>query len=465
LAAFHWPLASRPGYAASVGRVASQDALRPGTVLSGKIRIERVVGQGSMGIVLEATDLPLQRRVAVKLMAPERASNEESRKRFLREARAAVRLSSEHVTRLIDVGELDDGTPYLVMEFLVGATLEVVLVRDGPPPIDVAVDWVLQALDGVAEAHRAGFVHRDLKPENLFLCERPDRSPIVKVLDFGTVKDLVTKGTKLTRTGATMGSPAYMPPEQVRAEEIDQRADVWAMGVTLYELTTGRLPFGGESVPQTLAAILRDHHVPLRVRRPDAPPELEALIACALSKDPAGRYASATELLGALSLIRAKLPSTTRVTKTVRLGQNFRLSRPDELADTTDMARIVEGTDASRVRPRVVVNDMPQSSSHGSVARGPLERTHRRSKPSYLPTLFIAAGVAIVIGAIVGAVVSRRRPPQPKTTTTSSAAASTASTAAATPPSNSAPQQQPAMTTTSGVLRPADQRKPHVKPK
>ncbi len=183
------------------------DALAPGTVLAGKIRIERTLGQGTMGIVFEATDLSLGRRVAVKLLSPERARSEDAKKRFLREARAASRLSSEHIPRLLDVGEFVDGTPYLVMEYLVGATLEAKLVDDGPPPVDVAIDWVLQALDGVAEAHRMGFVHRDLKPENLFLAEREDRGPTVKVLDFGTVKDLVTKSTKLTRTGATLGSP------------------------------------------------------------------------------------------------------------------------------------------------------------------------------------------------------------------------------------------------------------------
>lgn len=371
-----------------------------------------------MGIVLEATDLPLQRRVAVKLMAPERANNEEAKKRFIREARAAARLSSEHVTKLIDVGELVDGTPYLVMEFLVGATLEAVLVRDGPPPIDVAVDWVLQALDGVAEAHRAGFVHRDLKPENLFLCERPDRPPIVKVLDFGTVKDLVTKGTKLTRTGSTMGSPAYMPPEQVRADEIDQRADVWAMGVTLYELATGRLPFGGESVPQTLAAILRDPPIPLRQHRPDAPPELEAFIACALTKDRNGRYASANEMLSALSMVRAKMPSTTRVTKTVRLGPSFRLSRPDAFADTTDMHRVVEGTDASRVRPRILVNDLPGPSSDHEVPpdmQETLRKPPRRAEgrpASHIIGLAIAVAGALLIGALAGAVYSTRHPAQ-----------------------------------------------------
>src|SRR5262245_41730111 len=293
-----------------------------------------------MGVVLEATDLVLRRRVAVKVLAPARANTEECRKRFLREARAAVRLSSEHVTRLIDVGELDDGTPFLVMEFLVGSTLEQVLFRDGPAPVDVVVDWVLQALDGIAEAHREGLVHRDLKPENLFLCERSMRAPLVKVLDFGTVKDLVTKATRLTRSGATLGSPAYMPPEQVRAEEIDQRADVWSMGVTLYELLTGVLPFNGESVPQTLTAILRDQPVPARKHRQDIPVELESLITRALSKDPGARYASGGDMLRALSAIRARVPHTTPLTKTVRLGHNLAgqksLPRPHHLDPFSD---------------------------------------------------------------------------------------------------------------------------------
>ena len=337
------------------------DALAPGTVLAGKIRIERTLGQGTMGIVFEATDLTLDRRVAVKLLAPERARSDDAKKRFLREARAASRLSSEHIPRLLDVGEFVDGTPYLVMEYLVGATLEAKLVDDGPPPVDVAIDWVLQALDGVAEAHRMGFVHRDLKPENLFLAEREGRGPIVKVLDFGTVKDLVTKSTKLTRTGATLGSPAYMPPEQVRAEEIDPRADVWAMGVTLYELISGHLPFGGESVSQMLSAILRDEPVPLRKRRPEVSAELESVIACALSKDRERRYASANELQAALAGVRARIPATNPSTRTMRMNDNtpFRLSRPDAFADTTDLTRmaVAEVNDASRVRPRIVVRE------------------------------------------------------------------------------------------------------------
>jgi serine/threonine-protein kinase len=435
-----------------VARAATQDALRGGTILSGKIRIERVVGQGAMGIVFEATDMSLQRRVAVKVMAPERANNAEARKRFLREARAALRLSSEHVTRLIDAGELDDDTPYLVMEYLDGCTLEAVLVRDGPPEIDVAVDWVLQALEGVAEAHREGLVHRDLKPENLFLCERPGRPPIVKVLDFGAVKDLVTKGTKLTRTGATMGSPAYMPPEQVRAEEIDQRADVWAMGVTLYELVTGDLPFGGESVPQTLAAILRDHPVSLRARRPDAPAELEALINRALSKEPAGRYASASELLSALASLRAKMPRTTRVTKTVHLGQNFRVSRPDAFADTTDMSRVPDLPDASRVRPRVIINERGESPTG--------EHETQKTKGSHGLTLLIALGTAVVIGALGGFAITRRHP-RPKPPVVVVAAAPTVAATPSAEPSvaPAAPSTTPSALASTTRSKPARRKK------
>lgn len=394
-----------------MGRLVIKSTLQAGTVLAGKLRVERVVGQGSMGIVLEATDLLLQRRVAVKVMSPERANNEEARKRFLREARTGVRLSNEHVTRLIDVGELNDGTPYIIMEYLVGSTLEQLLFRDGLPAVDVAVDWVLQALEGVAEAHRLGIVHRDLKPANLFLAERPNAQPLVKVLDFGAVKDLVTKGTQLTRTGATMGSPAYMSPEQVRAEDIDQRTDVWAMGVTLYELITGKLPFGGESVPQTLAAILRETPVPLRVLRPDASAELEGVINCTLSKDPASRYPSAAELFDALSMVQRSVSPTVSRTTTVHLGQTLQLSRHDEFADTAEMHRFVE-PDASRVRPRVLVNTRSEKETVPERKEAPREHKARSQRWP----LVLGAVSAVVMGAIGGAFLSRRHAPAPAPT-------------------------------------------------
>jgi serine/threonine-protein kinase len=385
-------------------RLASIDALQPGTVLAGRYRVERTVGQGSMGIVVEATDLTLQMRVALKVMSPERANNEEARKRFVREAQAVLKLTNEHVTRMYEVGSLADGVPFLVMEYLVGNTLEHLLFSsNGPLPVDVVLDWSLQALEGLAEAHRLGFVHRDVKPENLFLHEPPGQPPIVKVLDFGAVKELMSKMTKLTRTGSTMGSPAYMPPEQVRAEEnIDQRADVWAMGVTMYELLTGKLPFGGESVPQTLAAILRDEHIPLRVRRPDAPVELEALIACAFEKDRQRRYPSCGEMLEALKAVRAKLQQTSPVTKTLFFNppstpRPRAPSIPDVFAETSAMrnAPPIPGEDSSRVRdkPRVVINDRGQVVTVDGKKAGP--------GTPILPFVIAIASGLLVAGIVV----------------------------------------------------------------
>lgn len=398
-----------------MGRLANQEALQPGTVLAGRYRIERTVGQGSMGIVLEATDLTLHMRVALKVMSPDRAHNEEARKRFVREAQAVLQLTNEHVTRMYEVGSLADGVPFLVMEFLVGNTLEHILFSGGgPPAMDVVLDWMLQALEGLAEAHKLGFVHRDVKPENLFLHEAPGAAPIVKVLDFGAVKELQSKMTKLTRTGSTMGSPAYMPPEQVRAEDnLDQRADVWAMGVTIYELLTGKLPFGGESVPQTLAAILRDPPIPLRTQRPECSVELDALVACALNKDRQGRYANCGEMLEALKSCRLKLQQTSPVTKTLFFNPAStprpRLpSQPgDAFAETTAMRQAIAqqqqlqaqmGEDTSRVRerPRVVINE------RGHVVT--VNDAKPASKAPILPFVLAIAGGLLVAGVVVAIV-------------------------------------------------------------
>ncbi|MBX3229973.1 MAG: serine/threonine protein kinase [Labilithrix sp.] len=420
---------------------AIQDALMPGTVLAGRYRIERTVGQGSMGIVTEATDLTLQMRVAVKVMSPERAHNEEARQRFIREARAASVLSNAHVTKLYEVLELENGVPFLVMEFLEGSSLEAIVTRDGPPPLDVVLDWSLQALEGLAEAHRAGFVHRDIKPENLFLHDPKSGPPIVKVVDFGAVKEIASKATRLTKTGSTMGSPAYMPPEQVRAEDdIDQRADVWAMGVSIYEMTTGRLPFGGDSIPQTLAAILREDPVPLRQRRGECSPELEALVNRALSKDRHARFANCAEMLEALRAVRAQLKQTSPVTKTLffspsnnpaaQFGQGFldsgplppstprpmpSSSIPDEFAETTAARRAVvqqataPENDPSRVRPRVVIN-----------ARGHVITTSNtnqpapKSTPAWLPFVIAGAGGLLVAVIVLLALTWRSSSPHPR---------------------------------------------------
>ncbi|MBM4363359.1 MAG: serine/threonine protein kinase, partial [Deltaproteobacteria bacterium] len=238
-------------------------APQPGEVLAGKYRVERVLGQGGMGVVVQAMHLQLEERVAVKFLLPEYAVHAEASTRFLREARAAVKIKSEHVARVIDVGTLESGAPYMVMEYLAGRDLADVLEQRGPLPVEEVVEYVLQACEALAEAHALGIVHRDLKPANLFLTKRADGSAQVKVLDFGISKAGVSSDSgadqSLTKTSAMMGSPLYMSPEQMRsARSVDARSDLWSLGAILFELMAGRPPFSGESLPELLARVLTD---------------------------------------------------------------------------------------------------------------------------------------------------------------------------------------------------------------
>src|SRR5262245_15691858 len=239
---------------------------KPGGILAGKCRIDRVLGQGGMGIVVAAHHLQLDERVAIKFLLPEALANPEAVARFGREARAAVKIKSEHVARVTDVGALPEtGAPYMVMELMRGKDLGAALREQGALPVHLAVEYVLQACEALAEAHAIGIVHRDLKPANLFLTARADGSPCVKVLDFGISKIAAHSGSGsdmgMTRTQSIMGSPLYMSPEQMAsARDVDQRSDVWAVGTVLYEIVTGHVPFTGETMPQLCTQIL--HHEP-----------------------------------------------------------------------------------------------------------------------------------------------------------------------------------------------------------
>jgi serine/threonine-protein kinase len=256
-----------------------------------------------MGVVVAAMHLELEQRVALKFLLPHAVSHTEVSARFSREARAAAKIRCEHVARVIDVGTLPDGAPFMVMEYMQGEDLQQVLARVGPMRPEIAVDFVLQAAEAIAEAHALGIVHRDLKPANLFLAERPGGDPIVKVLDFGISKSTMgTTDAGLTKTSSTLGSPLYMSPEQMTsAKSVDSRSDIWALGVVLYELLTRQLPFPAETMPELVAAILQRPVDPVRSMRPDVHPALEAAIHRCLEKNPANRFSTVAELAAALA--------------------------------------------------------------------------------------------------------------------------------------------------------------------
>ncbi len=270
----------------------------PGDLIAGRYRVERVIGEGGMGVVVAAEHLELGERVAIKLLLPEALRDAEAIPRFQREARAAARIPSEHVARVMDVGTLEGGTPYLVMEYLEGRDLARELEARGALPTEEAVGYVLQAAVGVAEAHALGIVHRDLKPSNLLLARLPTGRSLVKVLDFGIAK-LTTGGDahKLTKSFSALGSISYMSPEQLRtAKDVDARADVWGFGVVLFELLSAQMPFDGDSLTAIAAAISVDQPRSLRHYRPDVPVELERVILGCLEKDRERRTPSLSAL-------------------------------------------------------------------------------------------------------------------------------------------------------------------------
>ena len=282
---------------------ASSDPIQVGDLVAGKYRVDRVLGEGGMGVVVAARHEQLDERVALKFLRPAVATNPEIVQRFVREARAAVKVRSEHVARVLDVGTVDSGTPYMVMEYLDGQDLAQTIAARGPLPVSETITYVLQTCEAVAEAHSLGIVHRDLKPANLFLARRPSGRPIVKVLDFGISKVTSDTGDNpaLTKAAAMMGSPSYMSPEQmVAAGSVDVRADVWALGVVLYELLTGKLPFVAPTMPELVGKILQSGYVPVTDLRPNVPPGLQATIDRCLQKDRAHRHANIADLAAGL---------------------------------------------------------------------------------------------------------------------------------------------------------------------
>jgi hypothetical protein len=276
--------------------------IEPGDIIAERYLVERLIARGGMGYVVAATHIGFGDRVAIKILFPEAAAQQEFVQRFLREGRVARKITSPHVVQVTDVGTLHSGTPYMIMEYLDGTDLSRVLQRRGPLPVEQATDFVLQVCEALAEAHVLGIVHRDLKPANLFLTTGADGSPIVKVLDFGIAKS--TGGidvVSLTNTHSVMGSGPYMPPEQLEsARTVDPRSDIWSLGVVLFELVSGRQPFEGPSLPHVFARILQGQPTRLDEVMPNAPDGFADTIAQCLKRDRDERYSSVAEFARAL---------------------------------------------------------------------------------------------------------------------------------------------------------------------
>jgi eukaryotic-like serine/threonine-protein kinase len=274
--------------------------VRTGEVVAGKFRIERVLGQGGMGVVVAATHLQLDEIVALKFLRAHASADPETVARFTREARAAAKLKSEHVARVLDAGVTDEGTPYIVMEHLEGRTLGRLLEEQGRLDVATAAEFAIQTCEGLAEAHARGIVHRDIKPENLFLVERSQGWRVVKILDFGISKFEVARGAAESNisTQSMMGSPCYMSPEQLRSTaSVDHRTDIWSLGATMFELLAGGTPFrAGQSLPQLIAEILEKPTPRLVDYWHDVPEELSAVVARCMAKNRDDRFANAAEV-------------------------------------------------------------------------------------------------------------------------------------------------------------------------
>jgi len=415
-------------------------------VIADKYRVERVIAEGGMGAVIAARHADLGELRAIKIVLSAACRDRRVVKRFMQEARATVRLKSEHAVQIHDVGSLPSGEPYMVMEYLEGEDLARVLKNGGPLPVAQAADFVLQALEAVAEAHVAGIVHRDLKPANLFLTESADGLPSVKVLDFGISKLTgtlaVTADFEVTTSEVFLGSPHYMPPEQMRkAHSIDERADIWAVGVVLYRLLTGKLPFSGRAVADICAEVINGSPRPPTELRRDIPAGLEAVILRCLEKDREQRYPNVADLATAL------VPFGTEgsAQSAERIGRMMSVVPSDAAGQQAiePVATAPLGPLATEPSPA----EAPAGPSEGSVGTvsawgqpGPATPKPKRALRLTMLAAVLGLGAIALVG--VAAVVWRAsKPPEPASASSPPVAASTDEASAAEPEPTATPAE------------------------
>ena len=418
-----------------------------GDVLASKYRVERVLGKGGMGVVVAATHLDLEQSVALKFLLPASASDPVVVERFLREARASVRLKSPHVARTLDTGRLEDGCPFIVMELLDGRDLAAeVDARRSPMPVADAASYVLQACDALAEAHAVGIVHRDLKPANLFLARGHDGHPQVKVLDFGISKLTQAAGASsppasVTATESVFGSPSYMSPEQMRSSKgVDARTDIWSIGVVLYELATGQLPFVAPTAIEVGLKISQDEPTRPRAHRRDLPERFERVILRCLEKDRSRRFASVAELAQALAPFAHPRDRSIadRVHDIARAGARRASDDAGHLAATEPS---LGGNDLAVDDTQLAHEKMPFALDHTN--RAVTNQTDGESRP--VGRWLASAGVLVIA---VGAIVTLQRvwrAPAPAEDATTSSPSGSASSSEATAPAAALPMDAVAL--------------------
>jgi serine/threonine-protein kinase len=365
-------------------------SLEPGARI-GAFEVERMLGSGTMGVVVAARHVERGEPVAIKVMHAGFTRDPQFRERFVREGKTARVLKSEHIVRVIDVGVLPTGQPYIVMERLSGIDLDALLEARGPLPIRFVVDAVLQACSALSEAHGVGIVHRDLKPSNFFLVDGPGGAQTIKILDFGIAKTEMFRGPELTVATVTLGSPPYMSPEQIKSsKDVDQRADIWSLGVTIFELLTGELPFYGETLGEIAGAILRDPPRPIEGFKSDVQPALAAVIARCLTKERDQRYGTVEELAAELETIAKSLPS---------VGP---LEPPESAARPQSSRRFRRGVDTT------LVGTAKLARTRQDLVRATKSELRKMAGPLLVGVL-AGLGIAVLVALLVGVLLIARR--------------------------------------------------------
>jgi serine/threonine-protein kinase len=417
---------------------------QPGDILAEKYKVERVLGQGGMGVVLAARHLQLGDLVAIKLVLPELVQQSELMERFGNEARVARMLKSPHAGKVLDFGVLEpDNAPFIVMEYLEGRDLSRVLAADGPLPLTTAVDYVLQACVALAEAHSFGIVHRDIKPSNLFLTFGLDGHPVIKVLDFGIAKVLSNSQPQLTNTRGMMGSVLYASPEQLEsAKNVDGRTDIWSLGVAFFELLTGQFPFMGDDIASIAVQVFSKPAKGIRELRPELPIAFEAIMARWLAKNRDERFPNISELSKTLAPYGTALSQSSLYTvltiSTRPPAMLTPLSVPSASTPATKAfsSSGVAATAAPAIAPTA---PMPTIATAGtvppSVDTAGFLQPQKRPRAPFVTLGAVVAGVAIVVFSIryfssPSAQTSQSAAPAQSTSALENKAASVAATAA-----------------------------------